>query len=361
MHSNPILDFLLKTSSSSSNSSINTSNDSINMESREMVKTMNSFTDLLRILITEYNISHKQLVEYMNECIEDFSADMPYYKILYTIRKSNNNKVHDKFNEFIVCDIDRLNAHTIVYNVEKYGQYVLEFHPKLKEVLYIYEVNHIDAISKNLRYIIDVQNMIDNVANNKNYIETLTQNMFAYGQEIADFNILYLPHVEFLMITKLFTFESLKKIATHKHEIDLQTMLVYEQERILNQIPMQREDVYSDMLETFRKRSKHEWFKRRGPFYDIFQNYNEDDPGMWNSQHMYDSLGIQYLIEKANEKDFAPIQEFDNDVLQTVYIRFGILCAFLEHKNIWYLDVPYYYDKQLFLGKEYDIIEKIEI
>lgn len=334
-----------------------------NNSANELSKLLDSFKNTLHQIVTEYKLSHTNVIELVNSYIHDFSIDLPDYKVISSLNGVTTIKIHKSFHEYLSKNNYSVNdIRNMVLYIESYGAYILANYPKLKEVLYIYELQDMETLACHVRRVLEYERFLENIRINKEYIKkTVSTNTYFHGSQKAYVGLLYLPHVEFIMVISNYTLESIKEICEYNQEEDIKTSLESEKQYILSHIPSHRKDVYDDIITTFNELYKKEWFKRKGPFFDIFEIYPNTDPGLWNSQIFYDSLGIQYLIAKAYEQDCKPITDFDKHTLNMTYLRFGIVCAFLNSDDIGILDVPYYCDYQYLKEKNISIITKFTL
>lgn len=335
-----------------------------NCSANELSILLDTLRNTLRQVVTEYNLSHKHIVELIHNYIQDFSLDLPEYRLFYTFSGDSVVRIHTSFHDFLLKHRYSISEfRNMVLYIESYGANILSNHPKLKEVLYIYELQDMETLSSHVRRVIEYQHFLENIRMNKEYIakhiinSTINERK-VLGTHKAYAGLLYLPNVEFCIVITNYTLESIKEIYNYCQEQEIESSLQSERKTILTYIPCHREDVYNDMMNTFGELYKKEWFKRKGPFFDLFERYPNTDPGVWNSQPIYDSLGIQYLITKAYEQDFKPIVNYNNDVLRMAYLRFGMICAFVNSENIGIIDIPHYYDHSYISEKNVTIVSK---
>lgn len=353
----------LKSSSSLHSFYVNSIHNSNSNISNELVSILDKFNDLLKMLITEYHITHADILDYINECILDYSCELQEYTMLISYNGCNYINIHDNFKTFLIKnqEFPLIDIKKLTLLLTDYGECILNDHPKLKEILYIYESNYIEMLSSRIRNIIELQRILDNMKINKEYIKTLNEKD-VFGNLIANVSLLYYSNCEFISIINNYTYLSIISLLNTNEEPYFKASILNQKISIKEHYKHENIDImYNDIIKSFVNHNKWQWFKRNGPFFDLFNNKPYNDPGMWNSQNIYDSLGIQYLIEKAYEKEvnLIPIDKYDKNILNNTYLKFGIICGLIEHSNIGICKFPHYYDFNFYKG-DLTIITKIK-
>ena len=241
---------------------------------------------------------------------------------------------------------DKLYRKEIAKYIRMYGKYILEKHQVLKDVLYIYEALDIEVISNHIRNILDVMTSIENIETNINYITYNIDNL-TYGVGIATNEIINEILLEtpclFISLIKQYSKESIEIVlGTHNDILDhYRKLLEIQKVNALQSIPKHRNDVMKDLIEIYRQYRKREWLVRNISFSESLEKYGYQDIAMWNRQNCFDSYGVLYLIDKASEKQFTPLETYKDDILDIVYLKFGILCG-MEDDIVDIVYVPHY-------------------